>query len=125
MNALKILQTVLSGLDVPVYPIVVPESVSLPCIVTSMISERANSRLDDLAGQYEARVRVACHAASPADVMGMGEEVKVLLLQTVQTRLDGGNVLVNIFKATTDLTDYDDGRTVFRRLTDYTVQWWV
>ena len=125
MNALKILQTVLSGLDAPVYPIVMPETAGLPCIVTSLISERANSRLDDLAGQYEARVRVTCHAASPADVMEIGEEVKAVLLQTVQTRLDSGNVLVNVFKATTDLTDYDDGRTVFRRLTDFTVQWWV
>ncbi|WP_275782432.1 hypothetical protein [Pararhizobium gei] len=125
MNALKILQTVLSNLDVPVYPIVIPESAGLPCIVTSMISERANSRLDDLAGQYEALVRIGCHAASPAAVMDLGEEVKTVLLQTVQAKLDNGNVLVNCFKATTDITDFSDDRTVYRRLMDFTVQWWI
>lgn len=125
MNALKILQTVLSGLDVPVYPIVIPETAGLPCLVTSMISERANSRLDDLAGQFEARVRIACHAASPAAVMELGEEVKSVMLSTIQAKLDGGNVLVNCFKATTDLTDFSDDRTVYRRLMDFTVQWWI
>ncbi|NBB47104.1 hypothetical protein GVN24_02320 [Rhizobium sp. CRIBSB] len=103
----------------------VPQTARLPCIVTSMISERQNSRLEDAAGQYEARVRVAVHHSSPAALMDLSEGIKELLIATIQTEVEGGGALVNIFKDTTDITDFSEDRTTFRRLMDFKVQWWV
>jgi hypothetical protein len=124
MNALKVLQVILSAQDVPVYPVAIPQTARLPCVVTSMVSERANTRLDDAFGQYEAICRVSCHGATPGAAVDLGEAIKTLLMQTTQASIDGGNVLSCCFKGTVDFTDYDDDRTVFRRVMDFRIQWW-
>lgn len=126
MSALHLSQTVLQEAGFTVYPIVIPQGGILPSVVTSIISEAPGTDLERAAGWYDARIRLACHASSAAGVNDLAERVKDALWGEQHRRIetDSAYFLVNFFKGITDLTDYSDDRTVFRRIMDYRAQWW-
>jgi hypothetical protein len=111
------------------YPVVIPERAALPCIVVNLIAEDQNVVLNGSQNSYASRVSVACHAGTATAANALGEAVKSCLGGVINAAVDIGEspaleIGATILKAGTDLTDYSDDRTVFRRILDFNVRWW-
>lgn len=132
MNALQIVTRSLQAEGYTTYVIAADQGSdpANPFIVVSLVSERSNSRLDDAAGQYEALVSIACHAASPAALIDFSEEVKADLERITLGAYDDGKVPptnavgFSFHKADADVTDYADDLSIYRRIMDFRVLWW-
>jgi hypothetical protein len=132
MNALQIVTRSLQAAGYQTYAIAAEQGADpgTPFIVVSLVSERSNSRLEDAAGQYEALVSIACHAAGPAALIDFSEEVKADLERITLGAYDDGNVPptnavgFSFHKAEADVTDFSDNLSIFRRVMDFRVLWW-
>lgn len=131
MSALRIAREVLtSAVTAPVYMVVAPQTADLPFIVLTLIHESQDIVLDGANPGFFSRITVACHGSTPAAAEVIAEEVKGILEATVNLMLtDGSSPPVQwagatFFKEGTDLHDYSDDRTVFRRIMDWRLRWW-
>lgn len=130
MSALAIVIRVLTDDDsvsAPAYPIVAPAGSTLPNIVVSMIHEDQDVVLAGQREGYEAGVSIACHDATAGAADRLGEAVKSalgsIIEQTINDSTSTAFAVATIWKDGTDLTDYADDLSVFRRVIDFAVRW--
>jgi hypothetical protein len=124
MSALSISCKLLSdaNLGAAVYPIALPQIAGLPCVLVSVIHEDQDLVIGGAVGAFTARVSLACHAATPAGVDTLAEAIKASLENVLHHQLDDGSE-VTFWKEGTDVPDYSDDRTVFRRIFDWRMRW--
>jgi hypothetical protein len=114
-----------------IFPVIKPQGTSLPNVSVSLVSESEDQHLAGATGNYDARVSVACHAASMMAADSLAELVKSLLGNITNMIVADGESptgalgATTIMKADTDFTDYADDFTVFRRVVDFDVRWWA
>lgn len=110
-----------------VYPVVAPQTKTLPYLVVSLVYESQDVVLDGQRDGYSSRVSVHCVADKPEAADRLGELVKRALSCVIhQTVNDGASqpmAVATVLKNGTDLLDFNDDRTVFRRLLDYDFRW--
>ena len=112
-----------------IYPVVAPQEAARPYIVASLIGEDDFHILTGSGGFWASRVEVQAIADSAAAVDALGETIKDVLGDvTARNVADGGSppdftALANVLKQGSDVTDYSDDRTVFRRIIDFSVHW--
>lgn len=110
-----------------VYPVVAPQSKALPYVVVSLVYESQDVVLEGQRDGYSSRVSVHCIAEKPEAADRLGELVKRALSSVIhQTVADGASqpmAVATVLKDGTDLLDFNDDRTVFRRLLDYSIRW--
>ncbi len=106
------------------------QAAPLPYLVLSLVSEDEFIRdLAGASGKYEARVAVACHAATALQADHIGETVKaavgdllnveVLSADSPATRLGA----VETWMAGATVFDWSNDNSVFRRIIDFGVRW--
>ncbi|HEV7344556.1 MAG TPA: DUF3168 domain-containing protein [Devosia sp.] len=117
--------TGLVGTDV--YPVAAPQEKGLPYIAVSLVWEEQETILAGHLDAYTSRVSFACVAASLSAADAIAEAIKDAMSGVVNTNvLDGQGqrmATVTAWKEGTDMTDYTEDRTVFRRLLDYRMRW--
>lgn len=132
MSALKILVDLLqedSTVAAEIYPVVSAQNAQMPLIIVNLVFEEQTLVISHAQPWFLARVRVACHAASAAEVNALGEAVKRSLENTIARELMDGEsppqpwAEATIWKDGFDTSDHDDGRTVFRRIIDFQCRW--
>lgn len=112
-----------------IYPVTAPQGASLPYIVVSMAFEDQDIHLDGARDGFDSRISVACHADSVAAADALGEAVKARMGYVInEAILNDESPAEEIARATswkegTDLLDYNDARTIFRRLMDFNLRW--
>lgn len=112
-----------------VHPGMAPQGTEVPFITVSLISEEQEDILAGHTDGYQSRVSIACHATHYSVADAMGEEVKACMSEVVNTPVYNDEspaellATVTAWKATTDLIDHDDARTIFRRIMDYKLRW--
>ncbi len=110
-----------------VYPVTAPQAKTLPYVVASLVYEAQDRVLQGQRDGYSSRVSVHCVADKPEAADRLGELVKQALSCVIhQTVSDGASqpmAVATVLKDGTDLLDFNDDRTVFRRLLDYSIRW--
>lgn len=105
-----------------IYSISAPQTVPSPYIVMNIVGGSDGKKLDGQEQYPVARIAVECCAQTGTEAYNIGEAVKAALLDkikdTVLTFKD-----VDVVFADTDLTDYDDARTMARRILHFRVRW--
>lgn len=129
MSALSIAMRLLKAeLTVPVYPLVVPQTAALPCVVVTVVHEAQDFVLEGANPAFLARLSIACHAADAVGMDALGEQVKNALETVINRALGDASGLpadgATCWKEGTDVTDFSDDRTVFRRIMDWRMRWW-
>lgn len=98
-------------------------------IIISHVYEGQEYLLSGAVEWYETRVSVAIHADNAIACNKQAEAVNACLAYVAHQRVEddesppGGWKDVCIYKAGVDVLDYDDARTIYRRIIDYTVRW--
>ncbi len=105
-----------------IYPLMAPQMVISPYIVLHLISTTDGKKLDG-ADQYNvARVQVDCNSQTGTEAWNMGEAVRAALLDIIKD-----SVLtfkdIDVHFADVDMSDYDDARTMARRVQQFRVRW--
>lgn len=117
--------TVAAVVSTRIYPYVLPQNAAPPCISVRLIGQELRADLDGDHGPRFARVMVECMTTNPPATESLAEIVSAALRskrdQTVV--LTTGTFKVAFFHGGNDTSDYDDGRTIFRRSTEYDVIW--
>ncbi len=128
MSALKICQDLLCAeIAVPVYPVVAPQTAELPFVVTTLVHEAQDFVIEGANHAFFARIQIAAHGDSPAKADELAEIVKEVLEITVNRTVSEAGIPwagATFWKEGTDLHDYSDDRSVFRRITDWRLRWW-
>lgn len=116
-----------------VYPLKAPQapqSVALPFLIIDLVSEDEWLRnLNGAAGQYEARVSVACHASSADGADTMAEVVKAAIGDLLNHEVTDGESPparlgnVDTWMAGASAFDWSEKGDVFRRIVDFGVRW--
>lgn len=114
--------------DTEVFPVLAPQGFAAPHIVVSLVHEDADVVLEGHRNGFFSRVSVQCKAADVSAAIDIGEAVKSALAIVNEPVYSGATPPVEIgtitcWKEGTDITDYGDDRSVFRRLLDYRVRW--
>lgn len=105
-----------------IYPIMAPQTAVSPYIVMHLLSTTDGKKLDGQDQYSVARVQVDCNSQSATQSWEMGEQVRAALLDIIkQTAI--GYVDIDVIFADVDMTDYDDARTMARRLLQFRVRW--
>lgn len=131
MSALRIAREILKDeVSASVYVVVAPQTTPLPFVVLSLIHEAQDFVIEGANPAFTSRISVACHGATPAGAEVLAEEVKATF-ETVINRImtDASSppvpwAGVTMWKEGTDLTNYADDLTVFRRIIDWRLRWW-
>ena len=111
------------------FPVVIPQTASLPCIVVNLVSEQQDHVIEGAQPVFDSRVSVACHGATPDEANDLGEAVKRCLEGVISWEVENGDSppgiwgTATIWKAGSDMTDFNEQRTVFRRVIDWRVRW--
>ena len=105
-----------------IYPIMAPQMIEPPFVVLHLISTTDGKKLDGQDQYSVARVQVDCNSLNATQVWDMGEHVKAALLDIIKARAIGC-VDIDVVFADVDRTDYDDARTMMRRLLQFRVRW--
>ena len=133
MSATAILYRLLTDdptVTAPVYPIVIPQDAKLPCLVVTLVHEDQQIVIERAQNGFRSRVSVACHGADPDATNDLGEAVKRSLETVIHRQImtDASppqvQTVATVMKAGSDMFDYDDSRTVFRRTIDFHLNWW-
>lgn len=110
-----------------VYPVVAPQEKALPYIVVSLAYEDQDVVLEGQRDGYSSRVSIHCVADEAPAADRLGEAAKRALTsithQTVTDANDTPFAIASVLKQGTDLIDFNEARTVFRRLMDYSIRW--
>lgn len=110
-----------------VYPVVAPQEKSFPYIVAGLAYEDQDVVLEGQRDGYSSRIAIHCVAADAPAADRLGEAVKQALASIINqtvTDADGAPFAVaTALKQGTDLIDFNEARTVFRRLIDYSIRW--
>jgi hypothetical protein len=108
-----------------IYPYHLPQGASPPCVIVRLISETLPPSLDGDHGPRFGTVMIESLTTNPPATETLAETVNTALKdrrhQTVT--LASGPYKVSFFRSGSDQSDYDDGRTVFRRMTQFDVTW--
>lgn len=117
-----------AALGAGVYPLVAPQTATLPFLTLASIHEGQEFLLAGATSTFEGRMSIACHAASAAAVNALAEDVKLALQDVIHREITGGSPAgslgtATIWKEGTDVSDYSDDRTVFRRTFDWRIRW--
>lgn len=131
MSALRIaLEILKDGMSYPIYPVVAPQTMEQPFAVISLIHEAQDFVIEGANPAFTSRISVACHGPTPAAAEELAEEVKSIL-ETIlnHTLMDGSSPPIpwagaTFWKEGTDIHDFSDDRTVFRRIMDWRLRWW-
>jgi hypothetical protein len=129
MSALTIIVRLLKAeLATPVHALAVPQTATLPCVVVNVIHEDQDFVLEGANPAFLARLSIACHGADAASMDALGEHVKTTLEAVInRTLVDSlGHAWAGAkcWKEGTDVSDFSDDRTVFRRIMDWRIRWW-
>jgi len=131
MSALAITREILAApVSAPVYIVVAPQTVTMPFIVLSLVHEAQDHVLEGANPAFFSRVSVACHGNSPAEAEILAEEAKAALEVVINRQVMAGGsppsprAGATMWKEGTDVFDYDDAHTVFRRIMDWRLRWW-
>jgi hypothetical protein len=129
MSALSIvIQLLKTELPSPVYPLVVPQTAALPFVVVSVIHEAQDIVLEGANPAFVARLSIACHGADAAGMDAVGEQVKGILETVVnRTLIDTSGqptAGATFWKEGSDISDFSEDRSVFRRIMDWRMRWW-
>lgn len=104
-----------------IYPLMAPQMVVSPYIVLHEIDVSDGTKLDGQ-NQYEvSRIQVDCNSQSATEAKYMGDMVREALLDIIKARAIGYIDIDVIFAMAR--TDYDDARTMSRRLLQFRVRW--
>lgn len=135
-SALKLVRHLLLGDSevmaetVAVHAVRAPQGAALPYIVIDLVSEDEWLRdLNGAAGQYEARVSVACHSTTADGVDTMAEVVKAAIGDLLHHEVtDGASPAVRLGSVVTwmagaSVFDWSEKGDVFRRIVDFGL-WW-
>ncbi len=112
-----------------VYPGRSPQGGEIPNIVVSLISEEQETILAGHQDAYVSRVSIACHGQYYNIADAIGEQVKEAMALAIHKPVFNDEspaeeiATVTAWKATTDLVDHDEERTIFRRIMDYRIRW--
>ena len=104
----------------------IEQPVEPPFIILTGISESQHSLINSAVDHFETRVSVEIITRNAIDCDRQAEAVKACLSYVVHQRVGSGTTSwedVCCFKTGSDVFDYDDARTVYRRIIDYMVQW--
>lgn len=133
MSALKLVRTILladgdvMGEADQVFVVRAKQGTPPPFIVLGLVGETEWLRaLAGAAGQYEARVSVACHAVSAAAADAMAETVKGVLGDlTGHVVMDGATRLgeVETWVSGASMFDWSEDGSVYRRIVDFGLRW--
>lgn len=127
-----------SAVTAGVHAIVIPQEATMPAITVNLVSEQQDHVIEGAQPVFDSRVSVACHAETVDGVIHLGEAVKKALEGTILWEVDPpvshhmpagvpapttwyGSA--TICKAGSDVTDWNEDRTVFRRILDWRVRW--
>lgn len=105
-----------------IYPIVVPQTAEAPFIVVNIVTGRDDLLLAGAGQYYLGRVSVDCCAATASAAVALGNAVMAALQDVVKESI-GAYTDVDIYFATTDMTDVADDRSMCRRLLHFYVRW--
>lgn len=104
-----------------VYPLVAPQGAAYPNLIVHMVFENEDMLLAGASEFAEARVSIECRAKDATTANTLAERVKDAF-RGVQERSVSGCV-ASIRKEGTDVSDFSDDASVFRRILDFYV-WW-
>lgn len=105
-----------------IYPIVFPQTASLPCLVANVVSGYDEHMLDGAGKYYRNRISIECLAASAEEVIALGDAVMSALQDNVNATIGAFTGVTTQF-ADLDRTDYSDDRTTYRRTLDFFIRW--
>lgn len=111
-----------------IFGIVAPQTKAMPYIVCSLIYEDQDVTLEGHQDGYDSRVSVECVASSVTNAVELGETVKSALSIAHHPVLSDDIPAeelgrVTLFKEGTDVTDYTQDRSTFRRFVDFRMRW--
>nr|WP_276557545.1 DUF3168 domain-containing protein [Prosthecomicrobium hirschii] len=104
-----------------VYPLVAPQKADYPNVIVHMIFENEDMLLAGASEFAEARVSIECRAKDATTANTLAERVKDAF-RGIQERTVSG-CIASIRKEGTDVSDFTDDASVFRRILDFYV-WW-
>lgn len=102
-------------------PLSLPQGEALPAIIVYPVSETDEQMLSGAARYYEGRVTVDCQSVSSGQVDQLGEAVKAALEDKTNQSFAGK--VATILKQGSDFAEYNDERSLARRVIDFTVRW--
>lgn len=110
-----------------VFPVAAPQVENQPYIAVSLVWEEQESVLAAHRDTFISRVSFACVANSLALADTIGEAVKGAMTDVVNVAVlnaTGESIGdATAWKDGTDMTDFTDDRSVFRRLLDFRLRW--
>lgn len=104
-----------------IYPLMAPQTVVSPYIVLHEINSSDAAKLDGQNRYDVARIQVDCNSQSATEAKRMGDLVREALLDIIKAKAIGCVDIDVIFVMAH--TDYDDARTMCRRLLQFSVRW--
>lgn len=115
-----------------VLPVEAPQDQALPYVVVRVLSEDAGYVIAGDTGAFDNRVEVACHGRTFAQSDAIGEAVKAALINNVNRAVSYGDGsppdvigIATTWKAPGDVSDFSRDRSVFRRIMDFRLRWWL
>lgn len=131
MSATRILLGLLTDAladEAEAYPLVAPQNALLPFITVTQVHEGQQMLIDGATDMFQSRLSIACHARSAAGADGLAESVKAALDYVANREVVTGSPAapvgrVTVWKEGTDVSDYSDDRSVFRRTLDFRLRW--
>lgn len=124
MSALTITCKLLRDASVgaAIYPIVIPQTAVLPSVVVTLIHEEQEFVTAGATQAFTARLSTACLASDAAGMDLLAETVKSTLKSIVQHDL-ADDTRVTFWKEGTDVSDWTDDRSTYRRILDWRMRW--
>lgn len=104
-----------------IYPLMAPQTVISPYIVLHEISTTDASKLDGQNQYGVSRIQVDCNSQNATQAYEMGNLARDALQDIIKQKAIGF-VDIDVFFAMAQ-TDYDDARTMCRRLLQFRVRW--
>ncbi|AMX93619.1 MULTISPECIES: DUF3168 domain-containing protein [Mesorhizobium] len=107
---------------VRIYPIDLPQGATMPCLVVNIASGYDEHMLTGAGKYFRNRVTIECMAATPEEVMSLGDAVMTALQDNVNATIGAFTGVATQF-ADLDRTDYSDDRATYRRTLDFFIRW--
>lgn len=105
-----------------IYPEVVPQNGRIPCVITRLVGGADGLHLSGQNDYFVHRVSVECVASTATAASELGDKAYEALKNTMHESVGGFSEATIVF-ADTDMFDYSDDRTSFRRVMHFRVRW--